>query len=47
MRESEYIIWKCETLCQIRKEHPDWTENQIQLYFSAVKAKLEEKGFFD
>ena len=47
MTKSEYIVWKCETLEQIKEEHPGWTEEQVQKYFSAVKAILENKGFFN
>ena len=46
MSKSEYIIWKCETIEQIHEEHPDWNSEQVQKYFSAVKAILEKKGFF-
>lgn len=46
MSKSEYIIWKCETIEQIQEEHPDWNSEQVQKYFSAVKAILEKKGFF-
>ncbi len=47
MTKSEYIIWKCETLEQIKEEHPEWTEGQVQRHFSAVKAILENRGFFN
>lgn len=47
MRESEYIIWKSETLDQIREEHPDWTEDQVQEFLEKVEAKLRKRGFFD
>lgn len=47
MKKSEYIIWQCETLEQIKEEHPEWTEEQVSKYFSAVKAILEKRGFFN
>lgn len=47
MKESEYIIWKCETLDQIKNEHPDWDEETIKKYFSKVEKILERRGFFD
>lgn len=47
MLKSEYIIWKCETIDQIQSEHPNWTEEQVNKYFEAVKAILEKQGFFD
>lgn len=47
MSKSEYIVWKCETIEQIREEHPDWINEQVQKYFSAVKVVLERKGYFD
>lgn len=47
MTRSEYIIWKCETIEQIKEEHPEWNHEQVVKYFSAVKAILERKGFFD
>ncbi len=47
MNESEYIIWECETLEKIMEKHPEWNGEQVKKYFSAVKAILEKKGFFD
>ena len=47
MSRSEYIIWKCETLDQIREEHPTWNDNQVYRYFEVVEEKLRKKGFFD
>lgn len=47
MSRAEYIIWKCETLEQIREEHPTWNEEQVSKYFSAVKCILDKKGFFN
>lgn len=45
MSEAEYIIWKCETIEQIKEEHPEWNEMQIQHYFSAVEENLKKRGF--
>lgn len=47
MSKSEYIIWKCETEEQIRGQHPNWNNEQVKKYLSAVKAILEKDGFFD
>lgn len=47
MLVSEYIIWKCETRDQIKREHPDWTEEQIEAHLLAAEDVLKEKGFFD
>lgn len=47
MRESEYIIWECETIDQIKEQHPEWNDKQVQKYFNAVKAMLKKRGFFD
>lgn len=44
MSESEYIIWKSDTLEAIQLEHPNWNHKQVTLYFSAIKAKLESSG---
>lgn len=44
MSKSEYIIWKCETIEQIREEHPEWNEEQVLKYFSAVETKLKRSG---
>jgi hypothetical protein len=43
MSKSEYIVWKCETIEQIQEKHPDWNHEQVQKYFSAVKAILQKK----
>lgn len=47
MSDAEYIIWKCETVEQIEKEHPEWGKEQVEKYFSAVELILREKGFLD
>jgi hypothetical protein len=47
MRESDYAIWKHETLDQIKKEHPYWTEEQVQEFFEKIESKLRKRGFFD
>ena len=47
MSKSEYIVWKCETLEQIRNEHPTWTPKQIETYFRKVESILKAKGFFE
>lgn len=47
MLKSEYIIWKTETMEQIRKDHPDWTEEQVQKFFKKVESSLRKRGFFD
>lgn len=47
MRESEYIIWKAETIEQIEKDHPDWTKDQVQEFLEKVEAGLRKRGFFD
>lgn len=44
MTDSEFIIWKCDTIEQIKEEHPHWTVEQVSKYFSAIKAILENKG---
>ncbi len=46
MKKSEYIIWECETLDKIKELHPKWNNEQVQKYFSAVKAALKKQGFF-
>ena len=47
MRKSEYDIWKSKTLDQIREEHPDLEEEQVQEFLEKVEAKLRKRGFFD
>ncbi len=47
MSESEYIVWKCETIMDIRKKYPEWSDEQVRRYFMKVKERLEETGFFD
>lgn len=46
LSEAEYIVWKCETLEQVREKHPKWNDEQVRKYYSAVNAILERKGFF-
>lgn len=43
MTKSEYIIWKCETIEQIESEHPEWNTNQVNNFFSALEALLEQR----
>lgn len=47
MRDSEYIAWKTETMEQIIKDHPDWTEEQVQEFLEKVESSLRKRGFFD
>lgn len=47
MRKSEYDIWKSKTLDQIREEHPDLEEEQVQEFLEKVEAGLRKRGFFD
>lgn len=46
MLKSEYIVWKVETIEQIKRDHPEWNNKQVQLFFSAVKAEFKKRGYF-
>lgn len=37
MSRAEYIIWKCDTLDDIKEQHPEWNEQQINAYFRAIE----------
>ena len=44
MTQSEYIIWKVETIEQIREEHPTWKHEDVMRYFYKVEQLLIEQG---
>jgi len=44
MTQSEYIIWKVETIEQIRTEHPKWQHEDVMEYFYKVEQLLIEQG---
>lgn len=47
MTITEQIIWEAETKEDIKRTHPDWTLQQQDKYFEAVKDILTVRGFFD
>lgn len=41
MTLSEYIVWKCDTLSDIKEQHPQWNDEQVMAFFRAVEASLK------
>lgn len=44
MTKSEYIVWRVETIEEIKESHPEWKARQVQDYFERVQKILERKG---
>ena len=43
LSKSEYIIWKVETMEQIKNKFPDYNEDTINDYFEKAKAVVKRK----
>lgn len=47
LTQSEYIVWKCETIGQIKEKHPAWSESMVKAYFNKIEEELKKRNFFD
>lgn len=45
MLESEYVIWKSETIEAIRKTYPEFSESEIMDKFSIIYREAAEMGY--
>lgn len=45
MTRAEYIIWRCETREQIRKEFPEKSRQYVERYLDRVEQLLRKQGY--
>ena len=43
-KDSEFIIWKCETRDELKEAHPEWNEEKIQAHLAKLALRLHKMG---